>query len=44
MRERTVHWVRPELVAQIGFAEWTRAGRLRHPRYPGSATTSPPAR
>jgi bifunctional non-homologous end joining protein LigD len=26
-------WVRPELVAQIGFTEWTRDGKLRHPRY-----------
>jgi DNA ligase D-like protein (predicted ligase) len=30
-----VHWVRPELVAEIGFAEWTRDGRLRQPRYMG---------
>jgi bifunctional non-homologous end joining protein LigD len=22
-------------VAQIGFSEWTRDGRLRHPRYLG---------
>jgi bifunctional non-homologous end joining protein LigD len=29
------HWVRPELVAQIGFSEWTRDGRLRHPRFLG---------
>jgi bifunctional non-homologous end joining protein LigD len=28
-------WVRPELVGQFGFAEWTRDGRLRHPRYLG---------
>lgn len=36
VRERgTVHWVRPELVAQIGFTEWTRDGMLRHPRYLG---------
>lgn len=30
-----VHWVRPELVAQIGFAEWTRDLQLRHPRFQG---------
>jgi bifunctional non-homologous end joining protein LigD len=30
-----VHWVRPELVAEIGFTEWTSAGRLRHPRFLG---------
>jgi len=30
-----VHWVRPKLVAQIAFTEWTSAGKLRHPRYLG---------
>jgi bifunctional non-homologous end joining protein LigD len=30
-----VHWVRPKLVAQIGFSEWTPDGKLRHPRYLG---------
>jgi bifunctional non-homologous end joining protein LigD len=29
------HWTRPELVAQIGFAEWTSDGRLRQPRFLG---------
>ncbi|KAA1425451.1 ATP-dependent DNA ligase [Mumia zhuanghuii] len=29
------HWVEPRLVVQIGFSEWTGAGRLRHPRYQG---------
>jgi len=28
-------WVEPRLVAQIGFTEWTRDGRLRHPRFLG---------
>lgn len=35
VRERAVHWARPELVAEIGFTEWTRDGMLRHPRYLG---------
>jgi bifunctional non-homologous end joining protein LigD len=30
-----VHWVQPELVAQVGFSEWTPDGKLRHPRYVG---------
>jgi DNA ligase D-like protein (predicted ligase) len=30
-----VHWVRPELVAQVGFTEWTVDGQLRHPRFQG---------
>jgi bifunctional non-homologous end joining protein LigD len=30
-----VHWVTPSLVGQFGFSEWTRAGKLRHPRFLG---------
>jgi ATP-dependent DNA ligase len=30
-----VHWVRPELVVQVTFAEWTVHGKLRHPRLLG---------
>ncbi|MGE4056503.1 MAG: non-homologous end-joining DNA ligase, partial [Vicinamibacterales bacterium] len=29
------HWVRPELVAQVRFSEWTMEGLLRHPVYLG---------
>jgi bifunctional non-homologous end joining protein LigD len=35
IRERTAVWVRPQLVAELGFSEWTSAGRLRHPRFLG---------
>jgi bifunctional non-homologous end joining protein LigD len=34
-------WVEPELVAQIGFQEWTRDARLRHPRYLGLRDDKP---
>ena len=34
-------WVEPELVAQIGFTEWTRDGKLRHPRYLGLRDDKP---
>ena len=37
----STRWVRPELVAQVGFAEWTRDGRLRHPRYIGLRDDKP---
>jgi len=30
-----IHWVTPELVCEVGFTEWTRDGRLRHPRFLG---------
>jgi bifunctional non-homologous end joining protein LigD len=36
-----VHWIRPELVAEIGFTEWTGDHRLRHPRYLGLRTDKP---
>jgi bifunctional non-homologous end joining protein LigD len=32
---RGVHWVRPALVGQVGFAEWTADGQLRQPRFQG---------
>jgi bifunctional non-homologous end joining protein LigD len=32
---RDATWIRPELVGQFGFSEWTRDGKLRHPRYLG---------
>jgi bifunctional non-homologous end joining protein LigD len=41
IRERGVTWVEPELVAQIGFSEWTRDGRLRHPRFLGLRDDKP---
>jgi DNA ligase D-like protein (predicted ligase) len=34
-KDRDIAWVRPEMVVQIGFTEWTRDGKLRHPRYQG---------
>ena len=32
------HWVRPEIVVQVGFIEWTVHGKLRHPRLLGVRT------
>jgi ATP-dependent DNA ligase len=29
------HWVRPMIVVQAGFIEWTKFGKLRHPRFLG---------
>jgi bifunctional non-homologous end joining protein LigD len=26
------HWVKPEIVVNVGFIEWTTHGKLRHPR------------
>lgn len=35
VREPGATWVQPRLVAQVAFTEWTRDGRLRHPRFLG---------
>ena len=40
---RDIHWTRPELVAQVGFAEWTSDGRLRQPRFLGLRDDKVPA-
>jgi bifunctional non-homologous end joining protein LigD len=29
------HWVRPEIVVQVAFIEWTVHGKLRHGRFVG---------
>jgi bifunctional non-homologous end joining protein LigD len=38
---RDARWVEPELVAEIAFAEWTRDGKLRQPRYQGLRDDKP---
>lgn len=36
-----IHWVRPELVAQIRYSAWTRDGLLRHPVFQGLREDKP---
>src|SRR5690606_7167356 len=36
------HWVRPEIVVQVAFIEWTVHGKLRHPRLLGIRTDKDP--
>jgi bifunctional non-homologous end joining protein LigD len=37
------HWIRPQLVAQIKFTEWTADAKLRHPVYLGLRDDKKPA-
>ncbi len=32
---RRAHWVKPQLVGEVSFTEWTRDGTLRHPSFQG---------
>ena len=32
---RAVHWVKPKLLCEIAFTEWTNDGRIRHPSFQG---------
>jgi DNA ligase D-like protein (predicted ligase) len=36
------HWVRPKIVVQVAFIEWTVHGKLRHPRLLGIRTDKAP--
>jgi bifunctional non-homologous end joining protein LigD len=38
---RRAHWVRPELVGQVEFTEWTADGHLRHPAFQGLRLDKP---
>jgi len=40
---RTAVWVEPVVVAEVAFAEWTSAGRLRAPSFLGLRTDKDPA-
>jgi bifunctional non-homologous end joining protein LigD len=40
---RGAHWVKPVLVAEVAFTEWTRDGLLRHPTFEGLREDKPAA-
>jgi len=37
-----IHWVRPQMIVEVEFGEWTGDGRLRQPRYRGMRTDKRP--
>jgi bifunctional non-homologous end joining protein LigD len=41
VRKGDVHWVEPELVAEVEFVEWTHDGHLRAPVYQGLREDKP---
>lgn len=41
LSDRGVHWMRPHVVAEVSFAEWTRDGRVRHALFQGLRADKP---
>jgi bifunctional non-homologous end joining protein LigD len=39
---RKHHWVKPKLIAEVSFAEWTSSGSVRHAVFQGLRTDKPP--
>ncbi len=39
---KQVHWVRPTLVGEVSFGEWTGDGHVRHSTFRGLRTDKPP--
>jgi bifunctional non-homologous end joining protein LigD len=39
---RNAHWVKPQLVAEVEFTEWTADGKIRHPSFQGLRSDKKP--
>lgn len=35
LKGRKPNWIRPDLICEVLFSEWTKSGRMRHPVYKG---------
>ncbi|HDR9103750.1 TPA: DNA ligase D [Burkholderia vietnamiensis] len=40
-RGRDYHWLKPEMVCEVSFVEWTKSGEMRHPIFHGLRTDKP---
>ena len=40
---KAAHWVKPKLVCQVVFTEWTGDGKIRHPSFQGLRSDKKPA-
>lgn len=42
-KDNKAHWVKPELVAEVSFGQWTGSGKIRHSVFHGLRTDKPAA-
>ena len=42
IKEHGVTWINPFLIGEFNFTEWTKDGKLRHPRFKGLRTDKDP--
>ena len=43
LKGRKANWIKPKLICEVTFSEWTKAGRMRHPVYKGLREDKSPA-
>jgi bifunctional non-homologous end joining protein LigD len=41
---QAIHWIKPVLLGEVAFTEWTQDGRIRHPSFQGLREVKMPAR
>ena len=40
--DKSIHWIKPKIVCEVSFTEWTENNLLRHPRFKGIRTDKNP--
>lgn len=40
--KETIHWVKPKVIVEVQFSEWTSSGQMRHPTLKGVRTDKNP--
>ena len=41
IKEKNIHWIKPRIMVQVAFTEWTKDKKLRHPHFLGVRRDKP---